>query len=133
VKTVKTGNEELSLAGAKSQANRVQMKRMASRYPGHQLDVRQIAARQYVLLTKAPSSKPQAPSRRGGAGGNAKSPSVRQYVTLTQDVVVWLLGYSLKKNVDNLNYFILFNNGPWYNVILTIKKEKDETRRRKIQ
>ena len=28
------------------------------------LDVRQIAARQYVLLTKAPSSKPQAPSVR---------------------------------------------------------------------
>jgi hypothetical protein len=38
---------------------------------------------------------------------------------------VWLLGYILKKNVDNLNYFVLFNNGPWYNVILTIKKEKD--------
>ena len=39
------------------------------------LDVRQIAARQYVLLTKAPSSKQQAPS-------------VRQYVALTQDVGV---------------------------------------------
>ena len=39
------------------------------------LDVRQIAARQYVLLTKAPSSKLQAAS-------------VRQYVALTQDVVV---------------------------------------------
>ena len=50
---------------------------------------------------------------------------LRRYVTLTQDVVVWLLGYILKKNVDNLNYFVLFNNGPWYNVILTIKKEKD--------
>ena len=67
MKTVKTGNEELSLAGAKSQANRVQMKRMASRYPGHQLDVRQIAARQYVLLTKAPSSKPP-----GGGGRECK-------------------------------------------------------------
>ena len=55
-----------------------------------------------------------------------QAPSVRRYVTLTQDVVVWLLGYSLKKNVDNLHYFVLFNNGPWYNVILTIKKEKDE-------
>jgi len=77
------------------------------------MDVRQIVARQYVLLTKASSSKLQAPS-------------VRQYVTLTQYVVVWLLGYSLKKNVDNLHYFVLFNNGPWYNVILTIKKEKDE-------
>jgi len=43
---------------------------------------------------------------------------------LTQDVVVWLLGYSLKKNVDNLHYFVLFNNGPWYTAILTIKKEK---------
>ena len=53
-----------------------------------------------------------------------QAPSVRRYVTLTQDVVVWLLGYSLKKNVDNLHYFVLFNNGPWYNVILTIKKEK---------
>ena len=70
------------------------------------MDVRQIVARPYVLLTKAPSSK------------------LRRYVTLTQDVVVWLLGYSLKKNVDNLHYFVLFNNGPWYNVILTIKKEK---------
>ena len=35
-------------AGAKSQANRVQMKRMPSRYPGHQL--------------KAPSPKQQATS-----------------------------------------------------------------------
>jgi hypothetical protein len=40
------------------------MKRMASRYPGHQLDVRQIAARQYVLLTKASSSKLQAASAK---------------------------------------------------------------------
>jgi len=82
------------------------------------MDVRQIVARQYVLLTKASSSKPQATSSK------PQAPSVRRYVTLTQDVVVWLLGYSLKKNVDNLHYFVLFNNGPWYNVILTIKKEK---------
>ena len=79
------------------------------------MDVRQIVARQYVLLTRASSNKLQAPSSK-----------LRQYVTLTQYVVVWLLGYSLKKNVDNLHYFVLFNNGPWYNVILTIKKEKDE-------
>ncbi len=77
------------------------------------MDVRQIVARQYVLLTRASSNKLQAPSSK-----------LRQYVTLTQYVVVWLLGYSLKKNVDNLHYFVLFNNGPWYNVILTIKKEK---------
>jgi hypothetical protein len=82
------------------------------------MDVRQIVARQYVLLTKASSSKPQATSSK------PQAPSVRRYVTLTQDVVVWLLGYSLKKNVDNLHYFVLFNNGPWYNVILTIRKEK---------
>jgi len=82
------------------------------------MDVRQIVARQYVLLTRASSDKLQAPSSK------PQAPSVRRYVTLTQDVVVWLLGYSLKKNVDNLHYFVLFNNGPWYNVILTIKKEK---------
>jgi hypothetical protein len=111
------------------------------------MDVRQIVARQYVLLTKASSdklqaasSKLQAPSSKQGwakptpGGGGKKAPAtlchidtrywLRRYVTLTQDVVVWLLGYSLKKNVDNLHYFVLFNNGPWYNVILTIKKEK---------
>ena len=43
------------------------------------LDVRQIAARQYVLLTKASSTKHQAPS-------------VRHYVTLTQDVGVRQFG-----------------------------------------
>ena len=37
--------KKFSLAGAKSQANRVQMKRTPSRYPGHQLDARQRAAR----------------------------------------------------------------------------------------
>jgi NAD dependent epimerase/dehydratase family enzyme len=84
------------------------------------MDVRQIVARQYVILTKAASSKRQAPSSKL----QAASSKLRRYVTLTQDVVVWLLGYSLKKNVDNLHYFVLFNNGPWYNVILTIKKEK---------
>ena len=85
--------------------------------------MRQFAARQYVLLTKAPSSKQQAPSVRQYVA-LTQDVGVRRYVTLTQDVGVWLLGYSLKKNVDNLHYFILFNNGPWYNVILTIKKEK---------
>ena len=34
------------------------------------LDVRQIAARQYVLLTKASSSKQQAPSRKRQACDN---------------------------------------------------------------
>ena len=82
--------------------------------------MRQIVARQYVLLTKASSLKPQASSSK------LRRYVARQYVALTQDVVVWLLGYSLKKNVDNLHYFVLFNSGPWYNVILTIKKEKDE-------
>ena len=47
------------------------------------LDVRQFAARQYVLLTKASSSKPQAPSSK------PQAPSVRQYVALTQDVGMW--------------------------------------------
>ena len=70
------------------------------------------------LKLQAPSSKLQAPSSK------LRHFVARHYVTLTQDVVVWLLGYILKKNVDNLNYFVLFNNGPWYNVILTIKKEK---------
>ena len=70
------------------------------------------------LKLQASSNKLQASSAK------PQAPSVRRYVTLTQDVVVWLLGYSLKKNVDNLHYFVLFNNGPWYNVILTIKKEK---------
>jgi len=41
------------------------------------MDVRQIVARQYVLLTRASSDKLQAPSSK-----------LRQFVTLTQDVGV---------------------------------------------
>ena len=50
------------------------------------LDVRQIVARQYALLTEAPSNKLQATSSKPQAS------SVRQYVTLTQDVGVRQFG-----------------------------------------
>jgi len=59
--------------------------------------VRQIAARQYVLLTKASSDKRQAPSRKPQAaskGGLRPPPAgvgkkpLRQFVTLTQNVGV---------------------------------------------
>ena len=79
--------KKFSLAGAKSHANRVQMKRTPSRYPGHQLDARQIVARQYVLLTKASSDKLQAPSRKRQACDKL---SLRRYVTLTQDIAATL-------------------------------------------
>ena len=46
--------------------------------------MRQIAARQYVLLTKASSSKHQAPSSK------LRHFVARQYVTLTQDVAATL-------------------------------------------
>ena len=46
------------------------------------MDVRQIVARQYVLLTRASSNKLQASSDK------RQAPSVRRYVTLTQDVGV---------------------------------------------
>ena len=48
------------------------------------MDVRQIVARQYVLLTRASSSKLQAPSRK------LRHFVARHYVTLTQDIAATL-------------------------------------------
>ena len=61
------------------------------------------------LKLQAPSSKPQAPS-------------VRQIAAATLCHIDTICSGATKRLF--MHYFVFFNKDPWYNVILTIKKEK---------